>query len=58
MTQSTGLLASPQNFVQSHVFNDYFRKWVFLGVLIGIVAGLGAIVFTWPSTRQPGSSSA
>jgi chloride channel protein, CIC family len=45
MTQSTGLLASPQNFVQNHVFNDYFRKWVFLGVLIGIVAGLGAIVF-------------
>ncbi|MEO8457988.1 MAG: chloride channel protein [Chloroflexota bacterium] len=24
---------------------DYLRKWVFLGVLIGIVAGLGAIVF-------------
>jgi len=25
--------------------NDYFRKWVTLGVLIGIVAGLGAILF-------------
>ena len=45
MTQSIGLFASPQNFLQNHVFNDYFRKWVFLGVLIGIVAGLGAIVF-------------
>ncbi len=45
MTQATGLLASPQNFLQNHVFNDYFRKWVFLGALIGIVAGLGAIVF-------------
>jgi CIC family chloride channel protein len=45
MTQATGLYASSQNFLQNHVFNDYLRKWVFLGVLIGIVAGLGAIVF-------------
>jgi CIC family chloride channel protein len=45
MTEATGLLASPQNFLQNHVFNDYFRKWVFLGVLIGIVAGVGAITF-------------
>jgi CIC family chloride channel protein len=27
------------------MLSDYLRKWVFLSVLIGIVAGLGAIVF-------------
>lgn len=27
------------------VLRDYLRKWVVLGVLIGVVAGLGAIVF-------------
>ena len=27
------------------ILEDFLRKWVFLGLLIGIVAGLGAIVF-------------
>jgi len=27
------------------ILADFLRKWVFLGVLIGVVAGLGAIVF-------------
>jgi H+/Cl- antiporter ClcA len=26
---------------------DYLRKWIVLGVVIGLVAGLGAIAFTW-----------
>ena len=27
------------------VLGDYLRKWVILGVLIGVVAGLGAVLF-------------
>jgi len=26
---------------------EYLRKWIILGVIIGVVAGLGAIAFTW-----------
>ena len=25
----------------------YVRKWIILGLVIGVVAGLGAIAFTW-----------
>jgi CIC family chloride channel protein len=32
---------------RSHLLGGYLRKWVVLGVLIGIVAGLGAILFYW-----------
>ncbi len=31
--------------VRDWVLGDYLRKWVVLGVLIGVVAGLGAILF-------------
>ena len=31
--------------VRDWVLGDYLRKWVVLGALIGVVAGLGAILF-------------
>lgn len=31
---------------RTHLLGGYLRKWVILGLLIGIVAGLGAILFT------------
>ncbi|TAK57421.1 MAG: chloride channel protein, partial [Dehalococcoidia bacterium] len=30
---------------RARILGGYFRKWVVLGILIGIVAGLGAIAF-------------
>lgn len=30
---------------RTHILGSYLRKWVIVGVLIGIVAGLGAILF-------------
>ncbi|MGI8549967.1 MAG: chloride channel protein [Dehalococcoidia bacterium] len=35
----------PDAFVERRLLGGYLRKWMILGVLIGIVAGLGAIVF-------------
>ncbi len=32
----------------------YLQKWIILGVLIGVVAGLGAIVFYWLLSRATG----
>src|SRR4051812_3094639 len=31
--------------VRDRLLGGYFRKWVILGILIGVVAGLGAILF-------------
>ncbi|HEX5139539.1 MAG TPA: chloride channel protein, partial [Dehalococcoidia bacterium] len=45
MTAGETALDQSLGFLHRHVFSDYLRKWVFLGVLIGIVAGVGAIVF-------------
>src|SRR4051794_39788016 len=30
---------------REHLLGGYFRKWMVLGVLIGVVAGVGAIIF-------------
>ena len=32
---------------RAQLLGGYFRKWVTIGVLIGVVAGLGAIAFFW-----------
>jgi CIC family chloride channel protein len=46
MTTAASLIASLPAFDwRARILGGYFRKWVVLGVLIGIVAGVGAIVF-------------
>jgi CIC family chloride channel protein len=46
MTTAASLIASLPTFDwRSRILGGYFRKWVVLGVLIGIVAGVGAIAF-------------
>ncbi len=46
MTTSVAARQDALGFLHRHVLNDYLRKWVFLGALIGIGAGVGAIIFT------------
>ncbi|HEY5475511.1 MAG TPA: chloride channel protein, partial [Tepidiformaceae bacterium] len=43
MTLPVSLTASPD--WRKRILGGYFRKWIILGALIGVVAGLGAIVF-------------
>ncbi len=38
-------LLPPGSDWRTRILGGYFRKWVILGVLIGVVAGVGAIVF-------------
>ena len=45
MFLAEGFLAEGWSRVRSYIIRDYLRKWAALGVLIGVVAGLGAIVF-------------
>lgn len=42
---STYLATSPEAGWQPRLLGGYLQKWVILGVLIGLVAGAGAIVF-------------
>lgn len=45
MAWTSSLRMWQQAHVRDRLLGGYFRKWVILGVLIGIVAGLGAILF-------------
>ena len=38
--------------------SGYLRKWLILGVAIGVIAGLGAVVFYLRSTTPSSSCSA
>lgn len=45
MTPDTSFLSRPTRDWRTHLLGGYLRKWVVLGVLIGAVAGIGAIAF-------------
>ena len=40
--------------IRAFLLRNYLRKWAVLGVLIGIVAGLGAIAFYWAISKMTG----
>ncbi|HEX5368402.1 MAG TPA: chloride channel protein, partial [Dehalococcoidia bacterium] len=46
MTAESGEQQVLVDLLHRHIFSDYLRKWVFLGVLIGVTAGVGAIIFS------------
>ncbi len=46
MTTEAGEQQAFIDLLHRHIFSDYLRKWVFLGALIGVAAGVGAIMFS------------